>query len=107
MICYSVQNAASVRVTPRGEDLKPSINHCFAVSLNRTTTYRLDAVGMDGSTANASFRNAGRTRAIAISAKEIQLSRGPNRENALPLVPGEDDEIHRPRETAMTTSRER
>lgn len=55
VICYSVVNAASVRIDPPVEDLKPSINRCFAVKPDSKTTYTLKAEGTDGSTATASF----------------------------------------------------
>ncbi len=58
VVCYSVLNAKAVKVTPGDEDLKPSVNRCFAVKPQETTTYTLSAEGADGSTATSSFEIA-------------------------------------------------
>ena len=81
LICYSVLNAASVRLTPEVEELKPAINHCFSVSPDQTTTYQLEAGGTDGSSATASFElrvesAPPRIEMIAVSAKEIKRGDG-------------------------------
>jgi hypothetical protein len=54
-ICYGVENAASVRLDPPVEPLKPLFNRCFAVSVSRTTTYTLTAEGPDGRRVSESF----------------------------------------------------
>ena len=53
-LCYGVENAVAVRLTPPVEELKPGYNRCFQVTPERTTTYRLVAEGADGSTASQS-----------------------------------------------------
>jgi hypothetical protein len=55
LVCYSVLNAATVRITPPVAELTPSISRCVQVSPTQTTTYRLDAEGSDGSAASSSF----------------------------------------------------
>jgi len=77
LVCYSVLNAATVRITPPVADLTPSLTRCVAVSPKQTTTYRLDAEGSDGSTASSSFEllvepAPPRIEMLNISAKEIQ-----------------------------------
>ena len=49
-LCYGVENAASVRIEPPVEQLKPGYNRCIDVTPERTTTYRLVAQGLDGGT---------------------------------------------------------
>jgi hypothetical protein len=76
-ICYSVVNAKAVRVEPPVEELKPSINRCFAASPERTTAYTLYADGQDGSAATASFAiqvnpPPPRIEMLTISAKAIR-----------------------------------
>lgn len=56
LICYSVLNAAAVRITPPVAELTPSMSRCVAVSPKQTTTYKLEADGPDGSTASSSFQ---------------------------------------------------
>jgi len=77
VVCYSVLNASSLRLDPPVEDLKPSLNRCFAVTPERDTTYTLSALGADGSIASASFvvkvnPPPPRIEMLSISAKEIR-----------------------------------
>ncbi|MCW5982933.1 MAG: hypothetical protein KIT09_32890 [Bryobacteraceae bacterium] len=55
IVCYGVREAASVRLEPTGESLRPARNRCISVSPRRTTTYTLVAEGFDGRTDSASF----------------------------------------------------
>ena len=55
LICYGVLNAATVRIEPPIEELKPALSRCLETSPARTTTYTLSAEGADGSRARASF----------------------------------------------------
>jgi len=54
LLCYGVENAASVRLEPPVEEISPSLNRCIEVRPARTTTYQLIAEG-GGGTARASF----------------------------------------------------
>jgi hypothetical protein len=53
-LCYGVENAVAVRLTPPVEELQPGYNRCFQVTPERTTTYTLVAEGADGSSASQS-----------------------------------------------------
>lgn len=81
LVCYSVLNAASVRITPPVAELTPSISRCVPVSPQQTTTYRLQANGSDGSSASSSFElrvepAPPRIEMLNISAKEIKRGQG-------------------------------
>src|ERR1044071_7930283 len=51
LVCYGVENAASVSIDPPVEELSPSFNRCIAVPAKQTTKYTLRATGKDGSVA--------------------------------------------------------
>ncbi len=53
--CYGVENARAVHIEPAVEALEPGYNRCFYIPVQSTTTYRLSAAGMDGSTATQSL----------------------------------------------------
>jgi hypothetical protein len=77
LVCYSVLNAAAVRIAPPVAEPTPSISRCVQVSPRQTTTYRLDADGSDGSTARSSFElrvepAPPRIEMLNISSKEIK-----------------------------------
>lgn len=55
VVCYGVLNVRSVKLEPPVEELSPSINRCFAVEPQATTSYRLIAEGNDGKPMTASF----------------------------------------------------
>jgi len=81
LVCYSVLNAATVRITPAIAELNPSISRCIPVSPQQTTTYRLDADGTDGSKANSSFEllvepAPPRIEMLNVSATEIKKGQG-------------------------------
>ncbi len=48
LICYSVQNARSVRLDPPVEALRPALTRCIEVDPARGNRYRLIAEGFDG-----------------------------------------------------------
>src|SRR5690242_13773965 len=50
LLCYGVENAVSVRITPDVEPVPPAINRCVEASPRRTTEYTLTATGSDGKT---------------------------------------------------------
>jgi hypothetical protein len=50
-LCYGVENARAVRIEPPVEQLRPGYNRCLYASPQATTTYRLIAEGLDGTTA--------------------------------------------------------
>jgi hypothetical protein len=54
-ICYGVRNAATLHLDPAVEKLEPSINRCFFVAPEQTTTYTLTAEDHGGQMVKASF----------------------------------------------------
>jgi hypothetical protein len=48
-LCYGVENAAKVELTPAVEVLWPSPVRCFEISPKQNTTYTIRALGEDGS----------------------------------------------------------
>jgi hypothetical protein len=47
-LCYSVSNAASVKIDHGVEDIKPSLSRCVPIQPQRSTTYTLSATAKDG-----------------------------------------------------------
>jgi hypothetical protein len=47
-LCYGVENAKSVRISPAVSDAYPSSNHCVEIGPDRTTHYMILAEGFDG-----------------------------------------------------------
>lgn len=54
-ICYGVENARSVRISPAMQDVYPSIRHCLEVVPEHTTHYTILAEGFDGAVATRSL----------------------------------------------------
>src|SRR4051812_43853376 len=54
-VCYGVENARSVRISPELEDVYPSPSRCVDVVPERTTHYTILAEGFDGAMATRSF----------------------------------------------------
>lgn len=54
-ICYSVENAKSVRISPMIQEVYSFPNHCLETVLEHTTHYTLLAEGYDGAVATKSF----------------------------------------------------
>ncbi len=54
-ICYSVENAKSVRISPMMQEVYPFPNHCLEIEPEHTTHYTLLAEGYDGVVATKSF----------------------------------------------------
>ena len=48
MLCYGVENAKSVRISPMLRGVYPSPNHCLEIVPQHTTHYTLLAEGYDG-----------------------------------------------------------
>ena len=47
-LCYSVENAKSVRISPMMQEVYPFPNHCLEIEPEHTTHYTLLAEGYDG-----------------------------------------------------------
>jgi hypothetical protein len=54
-LCYGVENAKSVHISPELDDVYPSPSHCLEVVPERTTHYTILAEGFDGAMATRSF----------------------------------------------------
>ncbi len=63
LLCYGVENAKSVRISPMLSGVYPSQNHCLEVVPEHTTHYTLLAEGYDGRVATQSFTLAVQTGA--------------------------------------------
>ena len=55
LICYGVNAAEHVRIEPPVEQLHPALSHCFNVSPDRDTDYKLGADDRAGHTVTASL----------------------------------------------------
>ncbi len=55
LICYGVNAAEHVRIEPPVEQLHPALSHCFNVSPDRDTDYKLSADDRAGHTVTASL----------------------------------------------------
>ena len=55
VLCYSVLNAKSVRITPPVGDTFPALNRCLEVAAERNTRYTLMAEGKDGQKVSAAL----------------------------------------------------
>lgn len=55
LLCYGVENAKSVRISPTIQGVYPSPNHCIEIVPERTTHYTILAEGFDGRVATQSF----------------------------------------------------
>ena len=54
-LCYGVVNAASVKIDPPVEQIKPSYRHCMDISPRKTTTYTITASDSAGHTKSVSL----------------------------------------------------
>jgi hypothetical protein len=55
LLCYGVENAKSVRISPLIPGIYPSPNRCIEIVPERTTHYTILAEGFDGVVATQSF----------------------------------------------------
>jgi hypothetical protein len=54
LLCYGVENAKSVTITPLEEKVAPALSRCLEVSPQHTTQYTIMAEGFDGKVASQS-----------------------------------------------------
>lgn len=75
LICYGVENARSIKLSPPVEAITPSPNRCISVKAGGATTYTLTAEGEQGTaTASLTMKVQGRRAAAAAEpAGMIQL----------------------------------
>ena len=55
LLCYGVENARSVRISPAIPEVYPSVSHCVEIVPEHTTHYMILAEGFDGRVATQSF----------------------------------------------------
>jgi hypothetical protein len=55
LLCYGVENAKSVRISPTMQGVYPALNRCLEIVPERTTHYTIHAEGYDGGVATQSF----------------------------------------------------
>jgi hypothetical protein len=55
LLCYGVENAKSVRISPALQGVYPAHNRCLEIVPERTTHYTILAEGYDGRVATQSF----------------------------------------------------
>jgi hypothetical protein len=55
LLCYGVENAKSVRISPTLQGVYPSVNRCVEIVPAHTTHYTILAEGYDGRVATRSF----------------------------------------------------
>jgi hypothetical protein len=58
LLCYGVANAASVKIEPELEPVRPAVTHCLEAFPKRTTTYTLTATDANGKLVDASLQIA-------------------------------------------------
>jgi hypothetical protein len=63
-LCYGVENAKSVRISPSIPGVYPSTNRCLEIVPERTTHYTILAEGFDGRVATQSFTLAVQPRVL-------------------------------------------
>ena len=80
LLCYGVENASAVRITPPVEQLRPALSRCFTVAPVETTTFTLTAE--DGSAKTVSQSATVTVTAplphfndLSISSKEVEPGR--------------------------------
>jgi hypothetical protein len=54
-LCYGVVNAASVKIDPPVEALKPTSRHCMDIAPKKTTTYTITATDSKGTSKSLSL----------------------------------------------------
>lgn len=78
-LCYGVENASKVEVSPRADDVWPSPARCFDISPKQKTEYTLTAYGADGSKDTKSVLvtvGAARPRLYDLSVNSTQVKSG-------------------------------
>jgi len=55
LLCYGVENAKSIRISPAVQGVYPALSHCVEIVPEHTTHYTMLAEGFDGYVATRSF----------------------------------------------------
>src|SRR5215467_5692452 len=79
LLCYGVENATAVWLSPPRQQLSASLSRCIEVAPPATTIYRLTAEGADGKTAVQDLTvtvGAARARIIEVRVSTLTARRG-------------------------------
>jgi hypothetical protein len=81
LLCYGVENAKTVWLSPPRQELTASAARCVEVSPSSTTTYTLNAAGTDGQPITQDLTvdvGSPRTRIVEVKVSTLELGRGEN-----------------------------
>ncbi len=79
LLCYGVENASAVRLSPPVEQVWPSPSRCFDVAPAATTTYTLTAEDSQGHSVSRTAEvvvGAGKPKIIEVNVSALQVTRG-------------------------------
>lgn len=78
MVCYGVENAKSVWLTPPRQELSAALSRCVEVAPGETTTYTLTAEGAGGRTTKDLTVTVGaaKPRIIEVRVSALEVKRG-------------------------------
>jgi hypothetical protein len=79
VLCYGVDQAKRVRLTPAVEDVWPAVTRCFEIAPAFTTKYVLTAEDAKGAVVSESFTvevGPGRTKILEVSVSKLEVQPG-------------------------------
>jgi len=84
-LCYSVENAKAIRISPMLESAYPSLGRCIEIYPEHTTHYTLQAEGFDGTVAMRSITLPVQDFPGAPAPVQHRASGGEHHEDSAPL----------------------
>jgi len=72
LLCYGVENARSVRISPMLQGVYPALSRCVEILPEHTTHYMIMAEGYDGQVATRSFTLA--VQAVPVSPRILNYA---------------------------------
>ncbi|MBX9599361.1 MAG: hypothetical protein K2X35_00095 [Bryobacteraceae bacterium] len=79
LLCYGVEQAASVAMEPAVGSIAPAVSRCLQISPTRSTEYRLTAKSRDGRSVSQSVRvtvGGARARILDVRVSALEVSKG-------------------------------
>ena len=79
LICYGVENAKTVKLSPSVAEIWPALTRCFEITPSATTEYKLVAAAEDGTSVTGSTTievGPPRPHLIEVSVDKLELNRG-------------------------------
>lgn len=79
MLCYGVDNASAVRLSPPVEKVWPSPSRCFDIAPAATTTYTLNAEDLQGHSVSRTAEvvvGAGKAKIIEVNVSALEVTCG-------------------------------